>query len=112
MFEAYPGCRGEATPESRLTKERWVVPIAPRAGNASGAGGTSRRAERRRASMVFDRIRRSIRLKVTVLVLAIALAALVCTGTILVLLDLRQHRQGWVTDLVTQAEIVGRTSAP
>ena len=61
---------------------------------------------------MLERIRRSIRLKVTFLVLATVLAALLCTGTILVLYDLRQHRESWVTDLVTQAEIVGRASAP
>ncbi|MEO6462672.1 MAG: ATP-binding protein [Candidatus Eisenbacteria bacterium] len=61
---------------------------------------------------MLDRIRRSIRLKVTFLVLATVLAALLCTGTILVLYDLRQHRESWVSDLVTQAEIVGRASAP
>jgi signal transduction histidine kinase/ActR/RegA family two-component response regulator len=61
---------------------------------------------------MIGRIRRSIRLKVMVFMLAITLAALLCTGTILVLYDLRQHRESWVTDLVTQAEIVGRASAP
>ena len=61
---------------------------------------------------MLGRIRRSIRLKVTFLVLATVLAALLCTGTILVLYDLRQHRESWVADLVTQAEIVGRASAP
>jgi signal transduction histidine kinase/CheY-like chemotaxis protein len=61
---------------------------------------------------VFREIRRSIRLKVMVFVLVITLAALLCTGTILVLYDLRQHRDAWVHDLVTQAEIVGRASAP
>jgi len=61
---------------------------------------------------VFREIRRSIRLKVMLFVLAITLAALLCTGTILVLYDLRQHREAWVNDLVTQAEIVGRASAP
>jgi signal transduction histidine kinase len=57
-------------------------------------------------------VARSIRHKLTLIVLATALAALVVTGTALVIYDLRAYREAGLDDLVTQAEILGRASAP
>lgn len=54
----------------------------------------------------------SIRHKLTLLVLASTLAALVVTGIALVIYDLRGYREAGIDDLVTQAEILGRASAP
>lgn len=54
----------------------------------------------------------SIRRKLTLLVLASTLAALVVTGIALVIYDLRGYREAGIDDLVTQAEILGRASAP
>jgi len=54
----------------------------------------------------------SIRRKLTLLVLASTLAALVVTGIALVIYDLRGYREAGINDLVTQAEILGRASAP
>jgi signal transduction histidine kinase len=57
-------------------------------------------------------VERSIRHKLTLVVLATTLAALVVTGIALVIYDLREYRQAGVDDLVTQAEILGRATAP
>jgi len=57
-------------------------------------------------------IAHSIRHKLTLLVLATTLAALVVTGIALVIYDLRGYREAGINDLVTQAEILGRASAP
>ncbi len=54
----------------------------------------------------------SIRRKLTLLVLASTLAALVVTGIALVIYDLRGYREAGINDLVTQADILGRASAP
>jgi PAS domain S-box-containing protein len=54
----------------------------------------------------------SIRHKLTLLVLATTLAALVVTGVALVIYDLRGYQEAGINDLVTQAEILGRASAP
>jgi len=57
-------------------------------------------------------VTRSIRHKLTLLVLATTLAALVVTGIALVIYDLSGYREAGINDLVTQAEILGRASAP
>ncbi len=57
-------------------------------------------------------VERSIRHKLTLIVLATTLAALVVTGIALVIYDLRGYREVGENDLVTQAEILGRASAP
>ncbi len=57
-------------------------------------------------------VERSIRHKLTLIVLATTLAALVVTGIALVIYDLRGYREAGENDLVTQAEILGRASAP
>lgn len=61
---------------------------------------------------MLQTIARSIRHKLTLIVLATTLAALVVTGIALVIYDLRGYREAVVDDLVTQAEILGRASAP
>jgi PAS domain S-box-containing protein len=61
---------------------------------------------------MLQTIARSIRHKLTLIVLATSFAALVVTGTALVIYDLRGYREAVVDDLVTQAEILGRASAP
>lgn len=57
-------------------------------------------------------VARSIRHKVALLVLATTLAALVVTGVALLIYDLRAYREAGLNDLVAQAEILGRASAP
>ncbi|HET8947305.1 MAG TPA: ATP-binding protein [Candidatus Polarisedimenticolia bacterium] len=57
-------------------------------------------------------LRRSVRRKVTALVLATTLAALVITAFALVTYTVRDYRRSKVTDMRTQAEILGRASAP
>jgi signal transduction histidine kinase/CheY-like chemotaxis protein len=57
-------------------------------------------------------IQSSIRAKVMLAVLATSFVALLITGTLLVVYDLRTHRANWVNDMLTQAEIVSRASAP
>ena len=61
---------------------------------------------------MFDAIRRSLRLKVVALVVGITFATLLLTSALLILYDLRTARRGWVTDLITQADLVGTASAP
>ena len=61
---------------------------------------------------MLDFVRRSLRLKVVFLVVGITLATLVLTGTLLILYDLRTQRHNWVSDLTTQADLVGTASAP
>jgi signal transduction histidine kinase len=57
-------------------------------------------------------VARSIRHKLTLIILVTTLAALVVTGIALVIYDLRGYREAGIDDLVTQAEILGRASAP
>ncbi|CAN5218721.1 hypothetical protein BH24PSE2_BH24PSE2_21750 [soil metagenome] len=57
-------------------------------------------------------IARSVRLKFTVVILATTLVALLVAAVALLLYDVRTYRQAWITDLVTQADILARTSAP
>jgi signal transduction histidine kinase len=57
-------------------------------------------------------VQRSIRHKLTLIVLATTLAALVVTGIALVIYDLRGYGEAGIDDLITQAEILGRATAP
>jgi signal transduction histidine kinase len=57
-------------------------------------------------------LRRSVRRKVTALVLATTLAALVITAFALVTYTVSDYRHAKVTEMRTQAEILGRASAP
>lgn len=57
-------------------------------------------------------IARSIRHKLVLVVLATTFAALLVAGAAMVFYDLRTYQQSWENDLVTQAEILGRSSAP
>jgi len=57
-------------------------------------------------------IARSIRHKLALIVAATTIFALVITGIALVIYDLRAYRDAGVADLSTQAEILGRVSAP
>ena len=61
---------------------------------------------------MLDFVRRSLRLKVVTLVVGITFATLIVTSALLILYDLRTARRGWVSDLITQADIVGTASAP
>ena len=60
---------------------------------------------------MFKAISRSVRHKLTLVVLATTLAALVVTGIALVVYDLRTYRETGFNDLRTQADILGRASA-
>ena len=57
-------------------------------------------------------IEQSLRLKVTALVLAITVLALALSAIALVAYDLRAYERQVSTDLVTQAEVLGRAAAP
>ncbi|UXI70045.1 ATP-binding protein [Tahibacter amnicola] len=55
---------------------------------------------------------RSVRRKLLLVVGTVTLAALVVTGAALLVYDARAYRQTWMADLETQADILGRASAP
>ena len=57
-------------------------------------------------------IQRSVRRKVMLLVLAITVSALALSGAALVIYDLQSFERQWSADLLTQAEVLGRASAP
>ena len=59
---------------------------------------------------MFRSIRRSIRSKLTTVILGTALIALLVTAAALVLYEARAYHNAWVSDLITQADIVGKTS--
>jgi signal transduction histidine kinase len=61
---------------------------------------------------VFKAIARSVRYKFALMVLAASCAALLVAGAALVYYELRNYHQAWVGDLTTQAELLGRMSAP
>jgi signal transduction histidine kinase/CheY-like chemotaxis protein len=54
----------------------------------------------------------SLRRKVTWVVLSTTLAALVLSGSALLVYELLSFRAGWVQDLSTQADLIARSSAP
>jgi len=55
---------------------------------------------------------RSVRQKLFLVVLATTFAALVVTGIAMAIYEVRTYQQSWSNDLMTQAEILGRASAP
>jgi signal transduction histidine kinase len=55
---------------------------------------------------------RSVRQKLFLVVLATTFAALVVTGIAMAIYEVRTYQQSWSNDLLTQAEILGRASAP
>jgi len=55
---------------------------------------------------------RSVRYKLLLVVVATTLTALVVAGVALVYYDVRAYQRSWVEDLMTQADILGRASAP
>jgi signal transduction histidine kinase len=57
-------------------------------------------------------LRRSVRRKVTALVVATTVAALIVTALLLVSYNVRDYRRTKVSEMKTQAEILGRASAP
>ena len=61
---------------------------------------------------MFRFVRHSIRHKLMLVVIVTTFAALLFTAIILVTYDVRTYQHSWVNDLVTQAEILGRASAP
>ena len=60
----------------------------------------------------FQRGTLSLRHKLLLIVLATSVAALTVTGAAMVIYELRTYQQTWVSDLMTQADILGRASAP
>ena len=54
---------------------------------------------------------RSVRHKLLLVVLATTFTALLVTGTAMVIYELHNYEQSWVSDLTAQAEILGRASA-
>ena len=61
---------------------------------------------------MLQTVARSVRHKLVLVVLAGVVAALIVAGIALVIYDLRGYREASTNDLVTQAEILGRASAP
>jgi signal transduction histidine kinase/CheY-like chemotaxis protein len=57
-------------------------------------------------------IKHSISRKLTLVVLATTFMALLVSAAGMLLYDIRDYRTAWVNDLTTQAEILGRVSAP
>lgn len=57
-------------------------------------------------------IAKSVRYKLILVVLATNFVALAVAGIALVVYDLRNYRDVWANDLITQGEIMGRASAP
>jgi len=57
-------------------------------------------------------VQHSVRHKLLAVVLASTLAAVLVAIAAMVAYDLRLYHQSWLNDLATQAELVGRTSAP
>ena len=60
---------------------------------------------------MFRSIRRSIRRKLTTVILGTVVVALVVIATAMVLYEARAYHRAWVSDLTTQADILGKTSA-
>ncbi|HVE89328.1 MAG TPA: ATP-binding protein [Burkholderiaceae bacterium] len=54
----------------------------------------------------------SIRRKLTFVMLGTAVVALLVTATAMIVYEARTYHETWINDLVTQAEIIGTTSAP
>jgi two-component system, sensor histidine kinase len=61
---------------------------------------------------MLEGLRRSIRAKLTLMVVVTTFTALLFTAAVLVVYDLRTYQQAGVNDLVTQADLIGRASAP
>ena len=61
---------------------------------------------------MLEYISTSIRRKLTFVMLSTAVVALLVTATAMIIYEARTYHQTWVDDLVTQAEIIGKTSAP
>lgn len=57
-------------------------------------------------------IRSSVRRKVMLVVLATTFVALLLTGAAMMIYDLRTYHEAWVNDVVAQADLIGRASAP
>ena len=55
---------------------------------------------------------RSVQQKLVIVVLLATLVALLVAVAAMVAYDLRLYHRGWINDLTTQAELLGRTSAP
>jgi PAS domain S-box-containing protein len=61
--------------------------------------------------MLLDRAR-SVRYKMLLVVIATTATALLIAGAAMVIYDLHSYQEAWVTDMVTQADILGRAGAP
>jgi signal transduction histidine kinase len=61
---------------------------------------------------MFSAISQSIRYKMLVVVLATNLIVLIVTGTAFLAYELRNYRAMWVSELVTQGDIMSRATAP
>src|SRR6185503_14272874 len=77
--------------------------LAPPVGGAHGGDG---------GIMIFGGVRRSIRRKFMLVVMATTLVALLLASIALVTYDLLTYKRTWVADLSTQADILGLASAP
>ncbi|CAN5547675.1 hypothetical protein BH11PSE7_BH11PSE7_29930 [soil metagenome] len=62
--------------------------------------------------VVLSGIRNSVRNKLLLVVMATTFVALLLTGAAMMIYDLRTYHQSWVNDMVSQADLVGRASAP
>jgi two-component system, sensor histidine kinase len=61
---------------------------------------------------MLSAVRRSIRGKLMLVMILTTFTALLCTAILLVFYDLRTYQRSWVSDLVTQADLLGLASAP
>lgn len=62
--------------------------------------------------MMLSYISTSIRRKVTVVMLGTAVVALLVTAAAMIFYEARTYHRTWINDLMAQAEIIGKTSAP
>jgi signal transduction histidine kinase/ActR/RegA family two-component response regulator len=62
--------------------------------------------------MIPRGIARSVRSKLMLVILGTTFTALLLAGLAMVIYEARTYQKSWVDDLVTQAKIIGRTTAP
>src|SRR5439155_26248530 len=87
---------------SRRAAQRPAAELAASGGREAGA---------RERSMTRINLR-SIRQRLFLGITLTSAAALLITGAAIIVYDVRSYQQNWVNDLTTQAELLGRASAP
>jgi len=89
----------------------WVIQAALFAGRANRTVVSNRDMHEARDKVLMGVERRSVRGKVTALVVSTTLAALVVTAVALIYYNVHDYRDAQLAEMRTQAEILGRASA-